>query len=193
MEFVEQLFSPKVAVMLSQSGWEAIDGKYTLNKELKPTERLPIGPAPLLIGYICCVLVGAGLGLVVASNWRRRVWLVGVSAAIASAILWIQTLAGFPVSHWLEAEKAKQQANGAKNDDTYLRYTSWFYLSHAATLAAVGLIVAERRSVRQQQPMIGADAQARFDNPAPGSYNSSERLAAPHKDNSNAQDLDDYP
>jgi hypothetical protein len=192
---LEDLFNPKAAVLVSQSGWQAATGEYSERLKISnsdepdPPPRIVIEPARLLFGYFVVVILGAVLGLLLATTWDRRLGIVGMCAATASAFLWIQTAAGFPIADLLEVEKARAREKGRSTAEEYVRFTSWFYMSHLVTLGAIGLLIAERRAIRRENSTASLRRDLRFDIHSEAGYNISETSFAA-RDSANVQELE---
>lgn len=196
-EFFEDLFSPKVAVLVSQSGLQASTGDYSeelrLSKsETDPPKRIAIPPAPLMFVYLFVLCLGAALGFLAASTFKRRVGIAAMCGATACALLWFQTAMGFPLANLLDAEKLRAIQEGKESADEYVRFTSWYYLSHLAALGPTGLLIAEHRMRRKRRLAQAPCGDLSFDIPAAAGYNISETSPS-SKDSSNGQELENYP
>jgi len=101
-------------VVLTQTGWQALTGEFTVGAELKELLRIagssdpatkPV-PSDMLIGLLVACGSGALLGLLmpVGSGRRAMVALCGLSAV---GVLALQTLTDLPVKRAIDAKRAE--------------------------------------------------------------------------------------
>ncbi len=129
-------------ILVAQSGLQSIYGGYSSSEEDRdhviPSFMANLQAAPWMLGYALAALVGAAIGFLDGAEPSKRRQIVGTCGATACVILWIHTLCGFPLVLLFNTEM--QHSLEIDRTHTFIVFTSWFWLSHLATLGAVILV-----------------------------------------------------